>query len=119
MKGKDEVEDFYVRIGDLMRGLRLSAQMSQETLADHLDVTFQQIQKYENGRNRMSLFKIMKVCDLFGVPLSYFADTKAKKMPQPGSIVDGEIFAMIGDLSRNQKKMVREMIRTLLGGKSL
>ena len=53
--------------------------MSQNTLADRLGVTFQQIQKYEKGTNRVSSSRLAMIADAFGVAPAYFF---------PGSTVD-------------------------------
>ena len=47
-------------IGHRLRSFRLAAKMSQETLGKSLGVTFQQIQKYENGKNRLSGSRLIK-----------------------------------------------------------
>jgi len=46
--------------------------MSQEALADRLGVTFQQVQKYEKGTNRISASRLQAISDVFRVPPSFF-----------------------------------------------
>ena len=46
--------------------------MSQEKLADQLGITFQQVQKYEKGVNRISASRLQHVCDILEVPISFF-----------------------------------------------
>ncbi|RMF16694.1 MAG: XRE family transcriptional regulator [Alphaproteobacteria bacterium] len=48
--------------------------MSQEKLADALDLTFQQIQKYERGMNRIGASNLYKISQVLHVPVSYFFD---------------------------------------------
>jgi transcriptional regulator with XRE-family HTH domain len=46
--------------------------MSQEKVADALDLTFQQVQKYEKGSNRISAGRLLRIANLLEVPVSYF-----------------------------------------------
>tara|TARA_R110002096_G_scaffold42937_8_gene115548 strand:+ start:4011 stop:4331 length:321 start_codon:yes stop_codon:yes gene_type:complete len=48
--------------------------MSQSTLGDALDLTFQQIQKYERGANRMGASRLFRVSQTLDVPVSFFFD---------------------------------------------
>ena len=51
---------------------RLFLGMNQETLAKALGLTFQQIQKYEGGANRVSASRLSATAEILGVPVSYF-----------------------------------------------
>ncbi len=51
---------------------RLLLGMNQETLADALGLTFQQVQKYEGGANRVSASRLSAMAEILGVPISYF-----------------------------------------------
>jgi transcriptional regulator with XRE-family HTH domain len=51
---------------------RLMLGLSQEKLADQLGVTFQQVQKYEKGINRISASRLQQVCHVLEVPVSFF-----------------------------------------------
>ena len=61
-----------VRIGDRIRGRRTMLGMSQTELGAALNVTFQQIQKYERGINSVSASGLEKLAATLGVPISYF-----------------------------------------------
>lgn len=52
--------------------LRKSSGVSQQKLAEQLGVTYQQVQKYEGGTNRVSTAFLLRVAQMFGVPLDYF-----------------------------------------------
>jgi transcriptional regulator with XRE-family HTH domain len=58
-----------VRVGQRVRAYRLSKGLSQSALGQMLGVTFQQIQKYERGTNRMGSSRLKKVATIFGVPV--------------------------------------------------
>ena len=61
-----------VHVGKRIRMRRLFLGMNQETLANALDLTFQQVQKYEGGANRVSASRLSAMADILGVPISYF-----------------------------------------------
>jgi transcriptional regulator with XRE-family HTH domain len=54
-------------IGARLRAFRLQRNMSQTDLGKPLGITFQQVQKYENGKNRISGSALVKVCELLDV----------------------------------------------------
>ncbi|WP_375653595.1 MULTISPECIES: helix-turn-helix domain-containing protein [unclassified Bartonella] len=69
-------------IGKKIRLKRKMLKMSQKTLGQHLGVTFQQIQKYEKGLNRVSAGRLMEISDILNVPLSFFyANIITKQQP--------------------------------------
>ena len=49
--------------------------MSQERLAEILDVSYQQIQRYESGRNRLSVESIQVIAHSLGVPITFFFES--------------------------------------------
>jgi transcriptional regulator with XRE-family HTH domain len=57
-------------IGARMRKQRLALEMSQAQLGKKLGVSFQQIQKYERGQNRVSAARLFEICKALNVPLS-------------------------------------------------
>jgi len=61
-----------VEIGRKIRALRLERGMSQSDLADGIGLTFQQVQKYEKGTNRVSAGRLQRIADLLNVPIMYF-----------------------------------------------
>jgi transcriptional regulator with XRE-family HTH domain len=61
-----------VHVGKRIRMRRLLLGMNQETLANALDLTFQQVQKYESGANRVSASRLKTISDILGVPIAFF-----------------------------------------------
>ena len=59
-------------IGKRVRALRLQRGMTQVKLGSLLDVTFQQVQKYENGANRISAGRLQRIADVFEIPITFF-----------------------------------------------
>src|SRR5438874_11292102 len=61
-----------VHVGARVRARRLLIGMNQETLAAAIGLTFQQVQKYEGGANRISASRLSQIADVLGVPIQYF-----------------------------------------------
>ncbi len=61
-----------VHVGKRLRLKRTILGMSQEALGNAIGVTFQQIQKYERGANRMGSSRLYDFARILGVPISYF-----------------------------------------------
>lgn len=53
---------------------RMLAGVSQERLGEALGLTFQQVQKYEKGANRISASRLQNISKILGVPVSFFFD---------------------------------------------
>ncbi|WP_367160630.1 helix-turn-helix transcriptional regulator [Kozakia baliensis] len=63
-----------IHIGYCIRRFRNQKKISQEKLADELDVTFQQVQKYERGTNRVTAARLAEIADILETPVAYFYD---------------------------------------------
>ena len=61
-------------VGSRVRMRRLMLGMSQEALAGQLGLTFQQVQKYEKGVNRISASRLQQMCHILQVPVQFFFD---------------------------------------------
>lgn len=61
-------------VGSRVRMRRVLIGMSQEKLGEALGITFQQIQKYEKGTNRIGASRMQQIATVMAVPVSYFFD---------------------------------------------
>ncbi len=59
-------------VGRRIRAQRLVCRMSQTELANNLGVTFQQVQKYEKGVNRVGAGRLSRIADVLNVPVAFF-----------------------------------------------
>lgn len=59
-------------VGSRVRMRRVSIGMSQEKLGDMLGLTFQQVQKYEKGMNRISVARLVEIAKILGVDIHFF-----------------------------------------------
>lgn len=73
-------------IGSRVRMRRISIGMSQEKLGDMLDLTFQQVQKYEKGMNRISVARLVDIAKILGVDIHFFFNGLE---PKPGFSEEG------------------------------
>ena len=64
-----------VAIGQKIRALRLERGLSQDDLGRAVGVTFQQMQKYERGANRVSAGRLQRIADALEVPVTFFYGT--------------------------------------------
>jgi transcriptional regulator with XRE-family HTH domain len=59
-------------VGSRVRMRRMMLNMSQEKLGDALGLTFQQVQKYEKGTNRIGASRLQQISGILSVPISFF-----------------------------------------------
>ena len=71
-----------VHVGTRIRTRRLELGISQEKLADGLGLTFQQVQKYEKGTNRVGASRLQAISAVFKVPISFFFEGASPPRPQ-------------------------------------
>jgi transcriptional regulator with XRE-family HTH domain len=78
-----------IEIGRLVRAQRLVRGLSQTELANALGVTFQQLQKYEKGLNRISSGRLTRIADKLGVPVTFFYEGAAASNKAADNINEG------------------------------
>src|SRR5213593_4711816 len=61
-----------LEIGRKIRALRLERGLSQSGLADGIGLTFQQVQKYEKGTNRVSAGRLQRIAEVLNSPVMFF-----------------------------------------------
>lgn len=125
--GRPRIEEPHpvdILVGQRMRERRLILGLSQEKLAEACGVSFQQVQKYERGQNRLSASRLFRVAQVLGVPISYFfedADEAAAGQPMPdisGVPVDDpeidELARVYHEISDpNLRRRFREMVAAI------
>lgn len=75
-----------VHVGSRVRLRRTLLGLSQERLGEQLGLTFQQVQKYEKGSNRISASRLFRIGRILGVPVQFFFED----MPADGSAPAGD-----------------------------
>lgn len=99
-KGKPTPADIYA--GAVLRTFRLQRGLSQEGLAERAGITFQQIQKYEKGTNRISVGRLSELVKILEVSPADFFDIDDSSLPKPR----GQKKSVL-DLSKEQQKFLR------------
>ena len=117
--------DIYV--GARLRMRRKIAGLTQQGLAQELGITFQQVQKYERGVNRISASKLYEAAGALGVPIAYFFDglpqthlkeaDAARPAGRLSSRGDGpELMSILAKIkSRRLRKQLLALMRTMSG----
>ena len=102
-----------IHVGSRIRLRRTLLGLSQDKLADSLGITFQQVQKYENGANRVGASRLFQIGKVTGVPVSFFFDgyqqgekTGEKKVAENKKQLEDSILA---------KKETLDLVRSYYG----
>jgi transcriptional regulator with XRE-family HTH domain len=123
-KSPDPVD---LHVGARLRYRRMLLGMSQEALAGRLGLTFQQIQKYEKGQNRVGASRLWRLAQALDAPVGYFFEDLpdapaegASRDPRPLDFVSSPegldlnlAFERIGDGATRRK--VVDLVRALAG----
>jgi len=76
-RGSRRANPVDVHVGSRVRLRRMLLGMSQEKLGEHLGLTFQQVQKYEKGINRIGASRLFDLSQVLGVPVQFFYEELA------------------------------------------
>jgi transcriptional regulator with XRE-family HTH domain len=87
MESKKKPNPIDTHVGSRIRLRRNMLGMSQEKLGDSLGITFQQIQKYEKGTNRVGASRLQAIASILGVPVAYFFED-APGLPATGGLAE-------------------------------
>lgn len=112
-----------VFVGQRLRELRMLAGLSQTDVAAALGLTFQQLQKYERGFNRVSASRLFTLAQFFHVPVSVFFDGLDEQAPVAapaeadgrgeGTLRSREALMLARHFQRIRDPLVRAAIRDL------
>ena len=111
-------ENFNLHLGKKLRMRRLSLGLTQTKVAEAINVTFQQIQKYEKGTNGVSSNRLMQLSNYLKVPITYFFEDFKNFNDQTNINAQNEdlnysfLSKTFSALSRNQKKKFCKFLKT-------
>jgi transcriptional regulator with XRE-family HTH domain len=83
--GRRETNEVDKFVGDRIRHFRAMTGISQQKLAESLGVTFQQLQKYERGENRIGAGRLLMVANALGIPITFLLDQEALENRKAGA----------------------------------
>jgi transcriptional regulator with XRE-family HTH domain len=84
-------------VGSRVRMRRIMLSMSQEKLGDALGLTFQQVQKYEKGTNRIGASRLQQIAHTLQVPVSFFFEGAPALHPHPDGMKEAPSPAYVAD----------------------
>jgi transcriptional regulator with XRE-family HTH domain len=84
-------------VGSRVRMRRIMLGMSQEKLGEALGLTFQQVQKYEKGTNRVGASRIQQISEILQVPVSFLFEGGPSGTPSTGGFSEGTSPAYVSD----------------------
>jgi transcriptional regulator with XRE-family HTH domain len=84
-------------VGSRVRMRRMMLDMSQTNLGDALGLTFQQVQKYEKGTNRISASRLQHLTQILDVPISFFFEGAPHVAGQPKGVGEAPSPAYVAD----------------------
>lgn len=106
-------------VGQNIRMQRLKIGMSQEQLGKALGLTFQQVQKYEKGTNRVGSSRLFQIASIFEVPIEalFGGIGEQSRAPEPWFevLADPVCFRLVQSLSEIKDTKVRRALAELVG----
>ena len=107
-------KNFNIHLGKKLRIRRLSLGLTQTKVANAINVTFQQIQKYEKGTNGVSSSRLLQLSGFLKVPVTYFYEDYSDSQTAADSTEDLHYSFLIktfGRLSENQKLKIIQILK--------
>lgn len=87
MTSNSDTTSIDLHVGAQLHKVRKLKNLSQSQVADILGVTYQQIQKYETGKTRISTRSLIKLSEILNIPSSYFFETLPQESKDPKSSI--------------------------------
>lgn len=112
-RGSRRANPIDTHVGGRVRLRRMLLGMSQEKLAEQLGLTFQQVQKYEKGINRIGASRLFELAHVLGVPVQFFYDELAVAARAAGGFAERSAETYIVDFlnSREGLELNRAFVR--------
>ncbi len=100
-------------VGERVRQRRTLLGLSQEALGEELDLSFQQVQKYERGTNRISASRLYEIGEILDVPISYFFEEAAQYSISSGNNTEEQKAALQAGIGQDPftKRETLELVR--------
>ena len=102
------VDDFIKHLGNMLKMRRLALGLTQTKVAKAINVTFQQIQKYEKGINGVSSIRLLQLSNYLKVPISYFFDSYAEYTNNLDRTTEGFMSVNYNFLAKIYSELTRE-----------
>jgi len=110
-----------VKVGELIRLRRQELAMSQTDLAKVLGLTFQQIQKYEKGTNRVSASRLSEISEVLKAPIIFFFSetgkpkTRSAEHQEPSDLTEGlRLIKAFGQIEKSKRKSLLTLVESMV-----
>lgn len=118
--GKKSPQQTDVVVGHNVRFWRLERKMSQTDLANALGLTFQQVQKYENGANRVGASRLMQIAEALNIPIHVFFEGAGNEQTEVESpikfVADQQALRLVRAFADIGDATLRRSVVTLVEG---
>lgn len=91
-----------IHVGSRIRLRRTMLGMSQEKLGESLGITFQQIQKYEKGTNRVGASRLQNIAGILNVPAAFFFEDAPGESVEAGGLAESSTSYVVNFLSSSE-----------------
>ena len=102
------IENFNKHLGNMLKTRRLALGLTQTKVAKAINVTFQQIQKYEKGINGVSSVRLLQLSNYLKVPISYFFDNYSEYLNSPNKTAEGHMSVNYNFLANIYSELTQE-----------
>ena len=124
---REEAHPIDVHVGKRLRKRRVALGISQTELSKHLGITFQQVQKYEKGVNRISAGRLFEMAQVLGITITYFYEGVDDLLDAPVGlmvheddhppslpVLDGEAMELVTAFQKiDDKSLRRSLLETI------
>ena len=114
------VNDFNKHLGEMLKKRRLALGLTQTKVAKAINVTFQQIQKYEKGTNGVNSIRLLQLSNYLKVPISYFFEDFATYLQSGERMKDSHLninynflAKIFSELTEDQKSKLSKNLNSI------
>ena len=100
-------------VGSRVRMRRMLIGMSQEKLGEALGLTFQQVQKYEKGTNRIGASRLHRIASVLGVPIEFFYEGAPHANATQGGFAEAPASTYVSDFLSTAEGV--QLVKAFLG----
>ncbi|MDG1789698.1 MAG: helix-turn-helix transcriptional regulator [Paracoccaceae bacterium] len=117
---KVAIQEYYmshpvdIHVGQQLKRMRILRNLTQTDVAQGLKISFQQVQKYELGRNRISASRLFELSHILNVPPAFFFEGLENSPNESERALDDEATKIASMFTRIEDARLRTQIRTFI-----
>ena len=107
------------QVGKRIRARRRLMDLTQAEVAKALGISFQQLQKYETGHNRISAGRLSQLAELFSAPVGYFfgEETEGSSPLRAANRTEGRVLRSMRKMTQDEVQIVVNLAKTMTKGR--